>query len=198
MTDITVRGKRGRCIHGRGWRRWQHWLTWSACLLRPSLHRSAGRRWHSPVPSHSLAGQSLCDPHGSPHSSWRNSQSTPWMTTTAADYKCTQIHTPDHDRPETHDLWLLTRNSIEISTNRRIDWQDGTDKNQFRSSNLINSFWYHWPSDCALTLLVGRQERHPASKKQSGGVLVWLSVWSELQTCIWPADATATHCLLLQ
>jgi len=30
----------------------------------------------------------------------------------------------------------------------------------------------------ALTLLVGRQEEHPACKKQSGGVLVWLSVWS--------------------
>jgi len=37
----------------------------------------------------------------------------------------------------------------------------------------------------ALMLLVGWQERHPASKKLSGGVLVWLSVWSEVQTCIW-------------
>jgi len=37
----------------------------------------------------------------------------------------------------------------------------------------------------ALTLLVGRQEGHPACKKQSGGVLVWLSVWSKVQTCIW-------------
>ena len=36
----------------------------------------------------------------------------------------------------------------------------------------------------ALTLLVGRQEGHPACKKQSGGVLAWLSVWSEMQTCI--------------
>ena len=36
----------------------------------------------------------------------------------------------------------------------------------------------------ALTLLVGRQEGHPACKKLSGGVLVWLSVWSEVQTCI--------------
>jgi len=49
-----------------------------------------------------------------------------------------------------------------------------------------------------LTLLVGRQEGHPACKKLSGEVLVWLSVWSEVQTCICPADATATHCLLLQ
>jgi len=39
----------------------------------------------------------------------------------------------------------------------------------------------------ALTLLVGRQEEHPACKKLSGGVLVWLSVWSEVQTCIWPS-----------
>ena len=39
----------------------------------------------------------------------------------------------------------------------------------------------------ALTLLVGWQEGHPACKKQSGGVLVWLSVWSQVQTCIWPS-----------
>jgi len=39
----------------------------------------------------------------------------------------------------------------------------------------------------ALTLLVGRQEGHPAGKKLSGGVLAWLSVWSEMQTCIWPS-----------
>jgi len=37
----------------------------------------------------------------------------------------------------------------------------------------------------ALTLLVGRQEGHPACKKLSGVVLAWLSVWSEVQTCIW-------------
>ena len=39
----------------------------------------------------------------------------------------------------------------------------------------------------ALALLVGRQEGHPACKKQSGGVLVWLSVWNKVQTCIWPS-----------
>jgi len=50
----------------------------------------------------------------------------------------------------------------------------------------------------ALTLLVGQQEGHPACIKLSGGVLAWLSVWSEVQTCVWPADFTASHCLLLQ
>jgi len=39
----------------------------------------------------------------------------------------------------------------------------------------------------ALMLLVGRQEGHLACKKLSGGVLEWLSVWSEVQTCIWPS-----------
>ena len=39
----------------------------------------------------------------------------------------------------------------------------------------------------ASTLLVGRQEGHPACKKLSGGVLAWLSVWSKVQTCIWPS-----------
>ena len=39
----------------------------------------------------------------------------------------------------------------------------------------------------ALTLLVGRQEGHPACKKLSGGVLAWLSVWSAVQTSIWPS-----------
>jgi len=43
----------------------------------------------------------------------------------------------------------------------------------------------------ALTLLVGWQEGHPACKKLSGGVLAWLSIWSEVQTCIWPSGF---HC----
>jgi len=34
----------------------------------------------------------------------------------------------------------------------------------------------------ALTLLVGRQEGHPACKKLSGGMLAWLSAW--VKTCI--------------
>ena len=51
-------------------------------------------------------------------------------------------------------------------------------------------FLHFLPFFCAfsaLTLLVGRQEGHPACKKLSGGVLVWLSAWSEVQTCIWPS-----------
>jgi len=35
-------------------------------------------------------------------------------------------------------------------------------------------------------------------KKLSGGVLAWLSVCSKVQIAYGSADATATHCLLLQ
>ena len=51
---------------------------------------------------------------------------------------------------------------------------------------LNNSSSIYYPFS-ALTLLVGWQEGHPAGKKLSGGVLAWLSVWSEVQTCIWPS-----------
>ena len=50
----------------------------------------------------------------------------------------------------------------------------------------------------ALTLLVGRQEGHPACKKQSGGVLVGYLSGARCRLAYGPADATATHCLLLQ
>jgi len=51
---------------------------------------------------------------------------------------------------------------------------DGSRGNSFDiTALLVNAF-------SALTLLVGRQERHPACKKLSGGVLAWLSVWSKV------------------
>ena len=58
---------------------------------------------------------------------------------------------------------------------------------------VISCFWVSDYRDrdlgafSALTLLVRRQEGHPTCKKLSGGVLAWLSVWSEVQTCIWPS-----------
>jgi len=51
---------------------------------------------------------------------------------------------------------------------------------QLRECSQISAF-------SALTLLVGRQEWHPVCKKLSGRVLAWLSVCSDVQTCIWPS-----------
>jgi len=46
-------------------------------------------------------------------------------------------------------------------------------------------------------LLVVRQEGHPACKKLTGGVLAWLS-GARCRLAYGPANATATHRLLLQ
>jgi len=62
----------------------------------------------------------------------------------------------------------------------------------FSGDVSIHNFWLYYfvfsaltllIAFSALTLLVCRHERHFACKKQSGGVLVWLSVWSKVQTC---------------
>jgi len=56
---------------------------------------------------------------------------------------------------------------------------------RFHSFLFLTTFEYS--SFSALTLLVGQLEGHPACRKLSGGVLALLSVWSEVQTCIWPS-----------
>ena len=100
------------------------------------------------------------------------------------------INAHKYTHPTMTDRRLMTYDYLRetLLKSVRIDWQDGTDKNQFRSSNLINSFWYHWPSDCALTLLVGRQERHPASKKTEcwgAGVVICLEWTADLHMASW-------------
>ena len=50
----------------------------------------------------------------------------------------------------------------------------------------------------ALTLLVGRKEGHLACKKLSGGILAWYLCGAKCRSAYGPADATATHYLLLQ
>jgi len=50
---------------------------------------------------------------------------------------------------------------------------------------------YRLSAFSALTLLVGRQEGHPACKKLSGGVLAWLS-GARCRLAYGPADATAS------
>jgi len=61
----------------------------------------------------------------------------------------------------------------------------------FALYKILSSFCSLSVAFSAVTLLVGRQEGHPACKKLTGGVLAWLSVWSEVQTCIWPSRC---HC----
>jgi len=70
------------------------------------------------------------------------------------------------------------------------------------AASVVNTASVHFgPSDCsfsALTLLVGRQEGHPACKNRVVGC--WRGYLSRAmcRLAYGPADATATHCLLLQ
>ena len=54
-----------------------------------------------------------------------------------------------------------------------------------RSCHLSNNTEYHYHTTADSYTL------HPACKKLSGGLLAWLSDWSEVQTCIWPSGC---HC----
>ena len=65
---------------------------------------------------------------------------------------------------------------------------------------IMHSCIMHTYAFSALTLLVGRQEGHPACKKTEwwgAGVVICLVRGADLHNYS-PADATATHCLLLQ
>ena len=86
---------------------------------------------------------------------------------------------------------LTTNNSKNVSEELKYKYTLGLvdQKIWYRSTGIAKhcSTPYLWSEDAfsALTLLVGRQEGHPACKKTEWWVLVWLSVWSEVQTCIW-------------
>ena len=84
-----------------------------------------------------------------------------------------------HQLPHTHSHTAVAR-SVCLSVCHTENRQLTAELFRLNINIVRNAF-------SALTLLVGRQEGHSACKKQSGGVLAWLSVWSEVQTCIWPS-----------
>jgi len=69
--------------------------------------------------------------------------------------------------------------------------EDAQMKKYVEYQRIKDYLFYYFPFS-ALMLLVGRYERHPACKELSGGLLAW-GVYA-----YGPADATASHCLLLQ
>ena len=75
---------------------------------------------------------------------------------------------------------LLLQHWQDIKLTWRILWSICGDLRLMLLSLLFmpSVLWRCW--------LGGRKGIHPV-KKLSGGVLAWLSVWSEVQTCIWPS-----------
>ena len=81
---------------------------------------------------------------------------------------------------------MYTRVSRYQKGKTNLDFTEARDSELPLSLYLV--LFYFICAFSALMVLVGRQEGHPACKKLlSGGVLAWLSVWSEVQTCIWPS-----------
>jgi len=81
-----------------------------------------------------------------------------------------------------HSKMNSVRRSItghEIYTNLLLQWAENF-KHFTYTLNIKSAF-------SALMWLVGRQERHLACKKLSGRMLAWLSIWGEVQICIWPS-----------
>jgi len=68
---------------------------------------------------------------------------------------------------------VLLSMALEMGTHTHTAW-----KHIFRCFSSMCAV--HQFAFSASTLLVGRQEGHPACKKLSVGVLAWLSVWSEV------------------
>ena len=71
----------------------------------------------------------------------------------------------------------------------------------YQRFNFIDFLLVFYTIQCtfsALTLLVGRQEGHPAYKKRVVGYWHGYLSGARCRLAYGPADATATHCLLLQ
>jgi len=83
---------------------------------------------------------------------------------------------------------IITANSLSATQNHTLfmciyyllDYYPG-------HTSLFHFIYFTAFAFSALMLLVGQQEGHPAFKKLSDGVLAWLSLWSKVQTCIWPS-----------
>jgi len=89
--------------------------------------------------------------------------------------------TPLPTGPQQQTRRMLLQQSISIKTDNRTDRWPDTIPFHYIDPAVYYAHYY------TNLLLVGRQEKHPACKKLSGGVLAWLSVWREVQTCIWPS-----------
>jgi len=89
---------------------------------------------------------------------------------------CTSLQTDKHANPTTQ---FFTGRMHFLPPNQQCQSTEGTSpREKYPHICNLNFLVLSILSFSALTLLVGRQEGHPACKKLSGGVLAWLSVWS--------------------
>jgi len=104
--------------------------------------------------------------------------------------------------PESADQPLLAEgNALELIPAQHLySLQDRTllQKQQFLNKGYINMCDLKLLTFSALTLLVGRQEGHPACKNRMVGCGSGYLSGAMCRFAYGRVDATATHCLLLQ
>ena len=83
-----------------------------------------------------------------------------------------------------HMLSVLLRRRKPSCSNKSVQYTHSAPPIVILVIRTQNSF-------SASMLLVGRQEGHQACKTLSGGMLSWLSVWGEMQICVW---SSWCHC----
>jgi len=106
---------------------------------------------------------------------------------------CTSLQTDNHAR--TPPLSFFTGRMPFLPPNQQRESTEGIGMHMYLNSCVCGcycrpfclKYWWLTSAFSALMLLIGRQEGHPACKKLSAGVLARLSVWSKVQTCIWPS-----------
>jgi len=122
----------------------------------------------------------------------------------------TAIPKPDHLLPHLNPDWIYLSGIYQLTQvvpekrplNRCSSCLSFFIVMQFGPSRIIGSLYFsrivRLRAFSALTLLVGRQEGHPARKKLSGGFWRGYLSGARCRLAYGPADTTATHCLLLQ
>jgi len=88
-----------------------------------------------------------------------------------------RVHGTSHGTLKLHIIIIIHCSTKCIANYSQISLCKSSDI----APNILHTILY-CRAFSALTLLVERQEGHPACKKLSSGVLAWLSVWSEVQT----------------
>ena len=110
----------------------------------------------------------------------------PWGSSTRETFTC-------RTRPICREWWQSVQVWESISTVCTMSPSQLTPPRQHRMCTIVSTVHCFFKkvfcctAFSAFTLLVWQQEGHPDCKKLSGGVLAWLSVLSEVQTCIWPS-----------
>ena len=134
----------------------------------------------------------------------QHSASNSWITSTNAGYH--SVHVGGHEPAVSDSAWQGSRalqwspetsgtTATDTSTiNTELNRSDTTcyillHKNPLHGISFIYQYFtvvWHVPSVLWRCCLCARKGIQPV-KNLTGGVLAWLSVWIEMQTCIWPS-----------